>query len=82
VLSFIIASLYFGPTQVNNSSLEVFNCNQIDRFVGLKIDKFPKEQFSKIRLVKQGTPMTFDYVSDRSTVIYNDENVIIYGSCG
>lgn len=58
------------------------DCTQLKNFIGLNITNFPKKKFSKIRIVKKDTPITFDYISNRATIIYNDKGIIINTYCG
>lgn len=58
------------------------DCENLSEYIGVKLSSFPSEQYSYIRLVREGSPTTTDVVRSRATVIYDHKNYIIDGYCG
>lgn len=58
------------------------NCRQAAGYVGVKISDFPKDRFSKIRMIREGAPTTMDYVKKRASIVYNDKGYIARAYCG
>ena len=58
------------------------NCGQAVNYVGVKVSDFPSERFVKIRMVREGTPMTMDIDIKRATVLYDNKGYIVRADCG
>lgn len=58
------------------------DCRQAEGYVGVKISDFPKDRFSKIRMIREGAPTTLDYVKRRASIVYNDEGYVARTFCG
>lgn len=82
VVSLTNSSCSYLLTDNINKYTEIKTCNEAGEYLGLKASDIPRDFFVKIRFVKQGQPSTTDYISDRATIIYNDEGIIIQATCG
>jgi len=58
------------------------SCRHASDYIGLKASEFPANLFSKVRMVRQGTPATMDFVKNRTTIVYNEDGYVERVYCG
>jgi hypothetical protein len=85
-LSFLGAfAVFAGCMDEKDSFYEIelkMSCRQASQFVGGKVDDFPVNSFSDVRLTHVGAPITMDRIETRTTVVFSDDETIVSAYCG
>ena len=82
-LAFVLAGCLDDKEDVReHKSGKKLSCRHASDYIGLKASEFPGNLFSKVRMVRQGTPTTMDFVKNRTTIVYNENGYVENAYCG
>jgi hypothetical protein len=82
-LAFVLAGCLDDKEDVReHQSGKKLSCRHASDYIGIKASEFPSNLFSKVRMVRQGTPTTMDFVKNRTTIVYNENDYVENAYCG
>ena len=81
IVAFLSACIPVVDTDNTGATTNALACSEATGFIGMHKQDFPQKMFSIVRFVRNGKPVTQDFVLGRTNVFYDELGNIINTTC-